>query len=70
MNLDRELDKKHSSDPRSPYFNDGFKPQVKVPRFIDGVRGRQLQPMRNRANKVPSTLHGLNEFKQFIWGCE
>lgn len=61
----------NSKDPRSPYFDDGYRPKLQ-PEFVrelnpDHLRPRE--PLRNprRRYQNPNPYKELMEFQKYIW---
>lgn len=74
MNHDHELDKKYACDPRSPYYDDGYRPQVQ-PKFVRELNPNHLkprEPMRNpnARYKNPNPYKELKDFQNYIFGGE
>lgn len=74
MNHDRNLDIKHSGDPRSDCFDDGYKPRVQ-PKFVRDINPDHLkprQPMRNPnpPSRNPSPLKELQNLQKTIFKGE
>lgn len=60
-----------SSDPRSPYFDDGYRRNLQ-PRFVKELNPNHLrsrEPLRNpqRRYKNPNPYQELRDFQRYIW---
>lgn len=63
-----------SNDPRSPYFDDGYRPKLQ-PKFVRDLNPDHLRPrkpLRNpwRGYRNPNPYQELMDFQRYIWEGE